>query len=63
MKVSERHKLNVFEMTCLRSTAGVSRFNRFSNEEVRESSCEERIGGRSGYECSEVVWSCREDGK
>ena len=36
MKVSERQKLNVFEMKCLRSMAGVSRLDRLRNEEVRE---------------------------
>ena len=36
MKVSERRRLNVFEMKCLRSMAGVSRFDRLRNEEVRE---------------------------
>ena len=36
MKVSERRKLNVFEMKCLRSMAGVSRLDRLRNEEVRE---------------------------
>ena len=35
MKVGERQKLNVFEMKCLRSMAGVSRLDRFRNEEVR----------------------------
>ena len=36
MKVSERRRLNVFEMKCLRSMAGVSRLDRLRNEEVRE---------------------------
>ena len=36
MKASERQRLNVFEMKCLRSMAGVSRLDRFRNEEVRE---------------------------
>ena len=36
MKVSERRRLNVFEMKCLRSMAGVSRLDRIRNEEVRE---------------------------
>ena len=35
MKVNERQKLNVFEMKCLRSMAGVTRFDRLRNEEVR----------------------------
>ena len=35
MKVTERQKLNVFEMKCLRSVAGVSRLNRVRNEVVR----------------------------
>ena len=36
MKVSERQKLNVFEMRCLRSMAGVSRMDRIRNEVVRQ---------------------------
>ena len=35
MKVSERQKLNVFEMKCLRCMAGVSRMDRIRNEVVR----------------------------
>ena len=36
LKLSERQKLNVFEMKCLRSMAGVSRRDRVRNEIVRE---------------------------
>ena len=36
MKETERQKLNVFEMKCLRSMAGVSRLDRVRNEVVRE---------------------------
>ena len=35
-KESERQKLNVFEMRCLRSMAGVSRVDRVRNEVVRQ---------------------------
>ena len=35
MKVSERNKLNVFEMRCLRNMVGVTRLDRFRNEEIR----------------------------
>ena len=35
MKVTEIQKLNVFEMKCLRSMAGVSRLDRVRNEVVR----------------------------
>ena len=35
MKVTERQKLNVFEMKCLRSMTGVSRLDRPRNEVVR----------------------------
>ena len=35
MKVTERQKINVFEMKCLRSRTGVSRLNRVRNEVVR----------------------------
>ena len=36
MKEKERKKLNVFEMRCLRSMCGVSRWDRIRNEVVRE---------------------------
>ena len=36
MKVTERQKLNVFEMKCLRSMTSVSRLDRVRNEVVRE---------------------------
>ena len=35
-KVSERRKLNVFEMKCLSSMAVVSRLDRIRNEEIRK---------------------------
>ena len=35
LKVTERQKLNVFEMKCLRSMTGVSRLDRVRNEVVR----------------------------
>ena len=35
MKVTERQKLNVFEMKCLRNMTGVSRLDRVRNEVVR----------------------------
>ena len=35
MKVTERQKLNVFEMKCLRSLTGVSRLDRVRSEVVR----------------------------
>ena len=35
MRSSERRKVNVLEMTCLRSLVGVSRMGRVENEEVR----------------------------
>ena len=35
MKVTERQKLNVFEMECLRSMTGVSRLDRVRNEVLR----------------------------
>ena len=35
MKVTERQKLNVFEMKCLRSMTGVSQVDRVRNEVVR----------------------------
>ena len=35
MKVTERQKLNVFEMKCLRSMTGVSFLDRVGNEVVK----------------------------
>ena len=35
MRSAERRKVNVLEMERLRSLVGVSRMNRFRNEEVR----------------------------
>ena len=35
MRSADRRKINVLEMKCLRSLAGVSRMDRFKNEEVR----------------------------
>ena len=35
MKVTERQKLNVLDMKCLRNMAGVSRLDRVRNEVVR----------------------------
>ena len=35
MRSAERRKVNVLEMNCLRSLAGVSRMDRVRNEEVR----------------------------
>ena len=62
MKVTERQKLNVFEMKCLRSLTAVSRLDRVRNEVESENRCEERIGSQSRYECFDMVWSCGEDG-
>ena len=46
MKVSERQKLNVFEMKCLRSLAGVSRLDRLRNEEVRGTGVRRKLADR-----------------
>ena len=35
MRSAERRKVNVLEMTCLRSLVGMSRMDRVRNEEVR----------------------------
>ena len=60
MKVTERQKLNVFEMKCLRSMTGVSQLDRVRNEVVRA-----RTGVRrelAARVCFEMVRSCGEDG-
>ena len=36
MRVAERQKVNVFEMKCLRSMAGVTRMDRIRNEEIQQ---------------------------
>ena len=45
--------MNVFEMKCLRSLVGVSRMNRFRNEEVRR-----RAGIERELPSIEKVWEC-----
>ena len=42
MRSAERRKVNLLEMKCLRSLAGVSRMVRLRNEEVRRRACIER---------------------
>ena len=46
MKVTERQKLNVFEMKCLRSMTGVSRLDRVRNEVVRARSVRREFAAR-----------------
>ena len=36
LKVEDMQKLNVWEMRCLRSILGVTRFNRIKNDKIRE---------------------------
>ena len=57
MKVTERQKLNLFEMKCLRSMTGVSQLDRVRNEVVRV-----RRELTARYECFEMVRSCGKDG-
>ena len=42
MRCTERRKVNVLEMKCLRNLVGVSRMNRVRNEEVRRRAGKER---------------------
>ena len=61
MKATERQKLNVFEMKCLRSMTGVSRLDRVRNEVVRERiSVRRELAAR--VDMNEMVQSCGEDG-
>ena len=63
MKVTERQKLNAFEMKCLRSMTGVSRLDRVRNEVVRaRTGVRRELAAKSRYECFEMVRSCGEDG-
>ena len=58
MKITERQKLNVFEMKCLRS------MDRVRNEVVTAGTGVRReLAVKSRYECFEMVGSCGEDGK
>ena len=69
MRSAERWKVNVLEMKCLRSLAGVSRMDRVRNEEVCriagdrkgvEQSRSESIKSRS--ESIKMVWACGKNG-
>ena len=63
MKVTERQKLNMFEMKCLRSMIGVSWLDRVRNEVVRAiTGVRREVTARSRHKCFEMVRSCREDG-
>ena len=47
MRTAERRKVNVLEMKCVRSLEGVSRMDRFRNEEVRRrAGIERELGSR-----------------
>ena len=48
MRITERRKVNVLEMKCLRSLLGVSRMDRVRNEEVRRrAGIERELTGRA----------------
>ena len=48
MRSTERRKVNVLEMKCLRSLVGVSRMDRVRNEEVRRrAGIERELGSRA----------------
>ena len=54
---AERRTVNVIEMTCLRSLAGVSRMDRVRNEEVRRrAGIERELASRD--QSIEMVWAC-----
>ena len=62
MKVTERQKLNVFEMKCL-SMTGVSRLDRVRNEVVRtRTGVRRELAARVDMNVFEMVWTCGEDG-
>ncbi len=61
MRESKRNRLDVFEMSCLKSMVWVTRMDRVRNEEVKKASgdCEKDVRkGRS--EGVELVWACEE---
>ena len=53
MRSAERRKENVLQTKCLRSLEGVSRIDRFKNEEVHRNG----VGRQSGSESIEMVWT------
>ena len=61
MKITERQKLNVLKMKCLRSMTGVSWLDRFRNEVVRARTGVWRELAARVNECFEMVRSCGED--
>ena len=63
MKVTERQKLNVFEMKCLRNMTGVSRLDRVRNEVGRaRTGVRRELAARVDMKLFEMVRSCGEDG-
>ena len=56
MRSAKRRKVNLLEMKCLRSLAGVSRMDRIKNVEVRRRSGIEREWRKSGSESAVLVW-------
>ena len=58
MRSAERRKVNVLEMKCLRSLAGVSRMDRVRNQEVsRRAGIERELVSRVDQSI-EMVWAC-----
>ena len=62
MRSAERRKVNVLEMSCLRSLVIVSRMDRVRNEEVsRRAGIERELASRADQSI-EMVWACLENG-
>ena len=60
---SERRKVNVLEMKCLRSLVAVSLMDRVRTEEVGgRTGIERELARKSRSESIEMVWACRKNG-
>ena len=71
MRSVHGRKVNVLDIECLRSLVGVSRMDRFRNEEVRRragidreltSTVDQRVNVYSRSESIEMVWACGKNG-
>ena len=64
LRESERKKLNVFEMRCLRSMIGVTRRDRVRNTVIRErTGMNVDLSGRADKRCFEMVRAHGENGR
>ena len=62
MRSAERSKVNVLEIKCLRNLVGVSRMDRFRNEEVRRRAGILRELASIADQSIEMGWACGKNG-